>query len=221
MKLDLKAAWWTTKAFLLVIGAACVVAFFRSLHTFYAVLFSMAALASWYPVYFVLAKVRARRRSSGEDARFQRPVAGFDSQTPLHPKKRWILRTLRFALDAADDRLHAAEVKLRNDLEQLGPVGRVVDALPADVRPQFRSSPGAAGVLRPGELRAAAATKSLPTVVRSAAKREPGADPTRSVPARDRFAEWEARRAGVLPAIKPHRGRRVTAANFDARFQES
>jgi len=184
MKPDLKAAWRTTQLFLLVIGAACVVAFFRSLHTFYAIAFSAAALAAWYSVYFVLARMRFRKLSPATRVDCPRASVSDCRQGAPRPRteapklNRWLLRTLRYALDAADDRLHAREIQLQTSNLDL-----------------------------PG----------LPTVIRSEAKREPAWN-LKGTPARVPFSEWEARRAGVLPAARPRRARHISAEEFDQRF---
>lgn len=45
--------------------------------------------------------------------------------------RRWTLRRLRWLVDLADDRLHAAETRLRNDLCGRKPVGEVAAPIPA------------------------------------------------------------------------------------------
>lgn len=91
--------------------------------------------------------------------------------------RRWMLRRLRLLFDALDDRLHTAEVSLREEL----------------------------------------AIQHSPLVV--------SAPPARSKTAQDRtntsgenFVQWEARRSGIAPVIKPKRRRHLTAADFDRKF---
>lgn len=100
--------------------------------------------------------------------------------------RRWTLRQARYLFDWLEDRLHAAEVTLRNDLEQR--------TTWVTQRARSRSGAGAAVVDRAGALRASAPTTG------------------------ENFAQWEARRAGVLPATHIPRRRHVTAASFDLRF---
>jgi len=55
--------------------------------------------------------------------------------------RRWTIRQLRKLLDFADDRLHAKEVSLREELSGIAPV-RVVDSTP----PQVGSTPAARSI---------------------------------------------------------------------------
>jgi hypothetical protein len=106
--------------------------------------------------------------------------------------RRWILRTMRLLFDAIEERLHDAEVRLREEI-----------AASRAGSPGDRQS-SAQGAYRAGVLRAAA-----PTV-----------DSGRRPATRESFATWEARRGGALPAVKakPRRARHFTAADFDRRF---
>jgi hypothetical protein len=61
--------------------------------------------------------------------------------------------------------------------------------------------------------------KSLPAVVRSAAKREPEDWVGIRNPARVTFTEWEARRSGIRPTPKRSRQHRG-AADFDRELRE-
>src|SRR5712664_4233960 len=62
-------------------------------------------------------------------------------------------------------------------------------------------------------------TISLPTSIRSAAKREPGCVEG-AQPARVSFIEWEARRPGIALAPKPRRRAHRGAADFDRELRE-
>jgi len=105
----------------------------------------------------------------------------------ISPKnKLWLrkrlLMALRSILWTADEWLHAAELRLRDDL---------------------------------------ACISSLPTVVGSAAKREPEELVGTRSPARVTFQEWEARKSGVDVSARPRRRRaHGSAADFDRELRE-
>lgn len=104
--------------------------------------------------------------------------------------RRVALRWARKLVDLADDRLHAAEVKLRNDLaSRVVPVKQSLTA----------------------EHQQAEARKLIP-----ARGEEAGSTGRR----RETFQQWEARRSGVAPVSKKEARRRraLTAAEFDLRF---
>jgi hypothetical protein len=95
--------------------------------------------------------------------------------------RKWALMTLKAIVWSVDEWLHAQELRLRKDLEQLGSARGVVTSLPPKPRPQFGSGDGAASVKRAGELRAPAPTGMVPAPI-----------------VRLGFDEWEARRSGFL-----------------------
>ncbi len=112
--------------------------------------------------------------------------------------RRFALRWLRKLVDVADDRLHAAEVTLRNDLAEMqAPAQR---AERADV------------------LRAVA-----PTTIRTEPLIDKGAfvEGSPSVPyeAPSTYMQWEARRSGITPKVKTHRRRRARSSAADFDFQ--
>ena len=117
--------------------------------------------------------------------------------------RKWALMALRSIVWTVDEWLHAQELRLREDLEQLGSARGVVTSLPPKPRPQFGSGDGAASVKRAGELRAPA-PKIIPLG----------------------FEEWEARRSGFLQVHdgcktrgKSRRG--MPARAFDLKFSQS
>jgi len=75
--------------------------------------------------------------------------------------RRWTIRKLRLLLDFADDRLHAAEVNLREELSGIAPV-RVVES----TLPQVGSTPAARSTRRRGKTAAefdlSLASRSMP-----------------------------------------------------------
>jgi len=153
--------------------------------------------------------------------------------------RRFLLRQARYLFDVIEERLHNAEVQLRADLEQRR----------QQFRPAFGPGAGAAVVHRAGMLRAPAPQDSQDfagslggTIRQSAARvaapiaseqlkgtRAPSLlqPATRSgvcIAARqETFSQWEARRAGVLPASPSPRRKhvRLTSAAFDLRFSRS
>ena len=102
---------YTTEGLLLLLGATCFVAFFATLHTFYFVLFAVAAAGTWCLVYTVLSRVRASLKQT-RGLCSSREVA-----VPVARRRRlaWAVYPLRWLVDLADDRLHAWEVSLRNE----------------------------------------------------------------------------------------------------------
>jgi hypothetical protein len=107
--------------------------------------------------------------------------------------RKWALMTLKAIVWSVDEWLHAQELRLRKDLEQLGSARGVVTSLPPKPRPQFGSGDGAASVKRAGELRA---------------------------PAPIKFDEWlqEAQERGIEARPKNQRRRGMPARAFDLRF---
>jgi hypothetical protein len=105
--------------------------------------------------------------------------------------RRWTIRQLRKLVDVADDRLHAIEVKLREEIASRN------DSVPARV--------SAAGCT----------TGSSESPFRGAYE---SAAPVRKS---ENFQQWEARRSGVAPVSKKEarkRRERAGAAAFDLRF---
>jgi len=112
--------------------------------------------------------------------------------------RRFALRWLRKLVDVADDRLHAAEVTLRNDLvETQAPAQRAE---------------------RPRVLRAPAANEiAIQTEPPSDGGAVVAGSPSVPYEAPNTYAQWEARRSGVATVAKKRRvhHRRSTAADFD------
>ena len=77
--------------------------------------------------------------------------------------RRWTIRKLRLLLDFLDDRLHAAEVSLREELSGLAPV-RVVDSTPPLVgsTPAARSIPKRRRGKTAAEFDLSLASRSMP-----------------------------------------------------------
>jgi hypothetical protein len=101
--------------------------------------------------------------------------------------RRFALRWLRKLVDVADDRLHAAEVTLREKIAHRDPV--------ADA---------------PHGINGSAATEPLASRGDSQEAAAP-ADRRQST-----HVQWEARRSGLTPKVKTHRRRvRSSAADFD------
>jgi hypothetical protein len=110
--------------------------------------------------------------------------------------RKWALMGLRSIVWSVDEWLHAQELRLREDLEQLGSARGVVTSLPPKPRPQFGSGDGAASVKRAGELR---------------------------TPAPTNFGEWverSSRRGTAIVSVKHHRRRGMPARAFDLRFSQ-
>jgi len=107
--------------------------------------------------------------------------------------RKWALMTLRSIVWSVDEWLHAQELRLREDLEQLSSLPSV--NIPRKPRLQFGSGDGAASVKRAGELRASAPIK---------------------------FDEWlqEAQERGIEARPKNHRRRGMPARAFDLRFSQ-
>jgi hypothetical protein len=125
--------------------------------------------------------------------------------------RRFALRWLRKLVDVADDRLHAAEVTLRNDLA--GTQAPAQRANRADV------------------LRAVAPTRDSATHTSGYAL-EPASTGEGSVIGvadgtvhadtqvhHNSFYQWEARRSGLTPKVKTHRRRRARSSAADFDFQ--
>ena len=112
--------------------------------------------------------------------------------------RRFTLRWLRKAFDALEERLHAAEVRLRENLvddrRDLSPVRRDGCGLTSDIqRPADRHN----------------------LVEREDQENRPVVHET--------FLEWEARKSGVAPVSKKvarARRQRAGAASFDLRFSQ-
>jgi hypothetical protein len=140
--------------------------------------------------------------------------------------RKWALMTLRAIVWNVDEWLHAQELRLRKDLEQLGTARGVVTSLPPKPRPQFGSGDGAASVKRAGELRASAPTDLL--AIESPCCEEPltftrkaQSPVTRATPSRglETFDQWEMRKSGVAVISKKEARRRgMPASAFDLRF---
>jgi hypothetical protein len=107
--------------------------------------------------------------------------------------RRFTLRWLRKLVDVADDRLHAAEVKLRKEIAARNPV---VDA-PHGINGSATTEPLAS---REGSEEAAATL-----------------NPRQSTPTS--FQQWEARRSGIAPVVKPPRRKRAPLSSKDFDFQ--
>lgn len=125
--------------------------------------------------------------------------------------RRFTLRWLRKLVDVADDRLHAAEVQLREELSDLSPQkGESHDPRNGSARPAGHSAHHS-GTAQPGQQTA-----------RSAAIAARDAKP--ELPAHrhhETFAQWEARRSGVAVVTKREaRRRRLSAREFDLRFAQ-
>jgi len=117
--------------------------------------------------------------------------------------RRWTMRKLRKLLDFLDDRLHAEEMRLREDLCGTAPVS-AKETFPskAGSTPATRSnSPAAVHAAQPACAKASRSQGSTATV------------------AGESFSQWEMRRSGVtsLPR-KSSRRRGLTARAFDLRF---
>lgn len=109
--------------------------------------------------------------------------------------RKWALMAMRSVVWTVDEWLHTQELRLREDLEQLGSARGVVTSLPPKPRPQFGSGDGAASVKRAGELRA---------------------------PAPASYSEWEARKSGIAVISKKSARRRgMPARAFDLKFSQS
>jgi hypothetical protein len=109
-------------------------------------------------------------------------------ETKLKIRKR-VLMALRSIVWTVDEWLHAAELRLQDDLAS-----------------------------RHSSL--ATVPKSLPAVIRSAAKRGPALS-VGAVPARVTFQEWEARKSGVSVSARPRRQRaHGSSADFDRELRE-
>ena len=113
--------------------------------------------------------------------------------------RRWSIRQLRKLLDFLDDRLHAAEVRLREDIA--GTLVRHEEHHSSRVgsTPTPRSSsPAVAFHAPPARAKASCGT---------------------SCTAGESFQQWEARRSGVAPVRKKSARRRgMPARAFDLRF---
>ncbi len=119
--------------------------------------------------------------------------------------RRFALRWLRKLIDVADDRLHAAEVKLRNELQDSLP-GSIPRQGVGSTRPAGHASPLAAGERSTGCENGVSVQ-----------------DPDRSSPELlpNTYAQWEARRSGIAPIAKKaarQRRQRMTASAFDLKY---
>lgn len=106
--------------------------------------------------------------------------------------RRLALRWLRNIVDVADDRLHTAEVLLREDIANFSGA----------------SERGDTHRLAPGKVAAAAATHGAVSNPRNPRPPKP----------QETFLEWEARRSGVAPITKKsaqRSRRRKSAREFD------
>jgi len=116
--------------------------------------------------------------------------------------RRWVIRKLRLFFDFLDDRLHAEEVRLRDEL-----------SLPVHVepsRPSRTERPAVPGVgsIEEDEL--------LRDRVRG--RLSSGDEPLRAAQG-ETFTQWEARRSGIAPVSKKSARRRgMPARAFDLRF---
>jgi hypothetical protein len=112
--------------------------------------------------------------------------------------RRWAFRQLRKLVDVADDRLQAAQVKLRNELSDLS--GRQHPALTVHSSEDMLHQ-------RTDEQRSANARSESELLI-------PYETP-------NSYAKWEARKSGVAPVTKKSARRvrhRLTAAEFDRQF---
>jgi hypothetical protein len=109
--------------------------------------------------------------------------------------RRWMLRRLRLWFDAVDDRLHTAEVRLREDLESKKVLAGVSEDPNQHAGSQIHNDRTPAGSTH---ARGDAAGIPVP---------------------RETFTQWEARRSGLTPKVKPQRRRRgVSSAEFNHRL---
>jgi hypothetical protein len=120
--------------------------------------------------------------------------------------RRFSLRWLRKAFDAIEDRLHAAEVRLREDLSQVSAERGGRTTSPLD------SQGGQPTLCEPiqSNPRYAAVADSVASHNGCRVGRSP-----------ETFLEWEARRSGVAPVSKKAaraRRQRPSAGAFDLRF---
>jgi hypothetical protein len=123
--------------------------------------------------------------------------------------RRFTLRWLRKLVDVADDRLHAAEVKLRgevaakNSSDGQGFV-TIVELNRDAQRPQAVDEPFLSAQDKAG---------NCPTVTDETAQETPIRGTT--------FQQWEARRSGIAPITKKaarQRRQRMTASAFDLKY---
>lgn len=126
--------------------------------------------------------------------------------------RRLALRWMRKLVDVADDRLHAAEVRLREELS----LGRVSGAgcTIGSSEPPLRASADSAALSKiPAS---AVATRRIPEQERQMPAVAVGDRPAFA----QTFSQWEARRSGVEPITKKasRRRRGLTAAAFDRKF---
>ena len=117
--------------------------------------------------------------------------------------RRWIIRKLRLAFDALEERLHEAEVTLREELSTARSCRELVNAA-------RRPAPAVEGTqTHPEPSRVAKAQSAF-------APRSGVGKPARAV---ETFSAWEARRAGVARVARtPRRRRGVSSLEFDGRF---
>lgn len=117
--------------------------------------------------------------------------------------RRWIIRKLRLAFDALEERLHEAEVTLREELLTARSCRELVNAA-------RRPAPALEGTAAGPDRRTVAKAES-PDPPRSRLGK-----PARAV---ETFSAWEARRAGVARVARtPRRRRGVSSLEFDGRF---
>lgn len=141
--------------------------------------------------------------------------------------KRFVARQLRRLVDLIDDRLHAWEVSLRGEIS----IPLCVES-PRTTRTERPTMPSPGAVAKdeflcdriPGRMSGSGEqecdSKSLPTLIRSAAKREPERS-GETTPARVSYLEWEARKSGVVVSARPRRKRvHRSAAEFDRELRE-
>lgn len=129
--------------------------------------------------------------------------------------RRLALRWMRKLVDVADDRLHAAEVRLREELQALRAVSAPHDTTEPLTRPESLVRQGQRA--KPQELPASAvATRRIPEQERQMPAVAVGDRPAFA----QTFSQWEARRSGVEPITKKasRRRRGLTAAAFDRKF---
>jgi hypothetical protein len=116
--------------------------------------------------------------------------------------RRFALRWLRKLVDLADDRLHVAEVRFREEIENQKMAPRVA---------QLSARMPQAGPKMAWPMKASIAPEPKELAVAQTSQR----------PSSETFAEWEMRKSGVAPrskkAARKHR-ERLTAAAFDLRF---
>jgi DNA-binding PucR family transcriptional regulator len=116
--------------------------------------------------------------------------------------RRWTIRQLRKLVDVADDRLHATEVRLREEISLRVPVE------PARVARSERPALPNSSALQNDEFSGDRVSGRLP---RSGEQERTG----------ETWQQWEARRSGIAPITKKaarQRRARMTASAFDLKY---